>query len=260
MAVEREATHRTISLAEIADVPVFLVHVSAREAADQIAWARGRGMAVYGETCPQYFALTEGDLDKPGFEGAKFVCSPPPRDTANPDALWQALKLGTLQVVSSDHSPSRFDDPMGKKVHGENAPFTKIPNGIPGLETRMALTWSEGVAKGRITENQFVALTATAPARIYGLEGVKGSIAVGADADLVLWDPKRTTTIANDLLHHNVDYTPYEGHEVTGWPVMTVARGELVWNDGEVLAEPGRGRFLRRATPGPLKGIDRGDS
>ena len=253
MAVEREATHRAISLAEIADVPVFLVHVSAREAAEQIAWARDRGLAVYGETCPQYFALTEADLDRPGFEGAKFVCSPPPRDAANPDALWLALKLGTLQVVSSDHSPSRFDDPRGKKIHGENAPFTKIPNGIPGLETRMALTWSEGVAKGRITENQFVAMTATAPAKIYGLGGTKGSIAIGADADLVLWDPQRRTTIANAMLHHNVDYTPYEGFDVTGWPVMTIARGELVWKDGELLARPGRGRFLACGRPGPLR-------
>ena len=257
MAVEREATHRAISLAEVADVPVFLVHVSAREAAEQIAWARDRGLAVYGETCPQYLVLSEDDLDRPGFEGAKYICSPPPRDTANPDALWQALKSGVLQVVSSDHAPSRFDDPAGKKVHGENAPFSKVPNGVPGLETRLPLIWSEGVAKGRITANQFVEMTATAPARIYGLEGVKGSIAIGADADLVLWDSTRKTTITNALLHHNVDYTPYEGIEVTGWPVMTFSRGELVWDDGEVRGTAGRGRFLACGRPGPLKGVDR---
>ncbi len=252
MAVEREATHRAISLAEVADVPVFLVHVSAREAAEQIAWARNRGLAVYGETCPQYLFLSEDDLDRPGFEGAKFICSPPPRDAANPEALWQALKLGVLQIVSSDHSPSDFDGPHGKKTHGDNAPFNKVHNGIPGLETRLPLIWSEGVGKGRITANQFVDMTATAPARIYGLEGIKGSIAIGADADLVLWDTTRQTTIANDLLHHAVDYTPYQGIEVTGWPVMTFSRGELVWHDGDVRARPGHGRFLPCGTPGPL--------
>jgi dihydropyrimidinase len=257
MAVEREATHRAISLAETADVPVFLVHVSAREAAEQIAWARGRGLAVYGETCPQYLVLDASDLDRPGFEGAKFICSPPPRDPANPDALWRALQLGTLQIVSSDHSPSRFGDAAGKKIHGEDAAFDKIPNGIPGLETRLPLLWSEGVAKGRITENQFVALSATAPAKMYGLDGAKGTIGIGVDADLVLWDPARRTTIANEMLHHNVDFTPYEGLEVTGWPVMTFSRGELVWNDGEVRATPGHGRFLACGRPGPLKRLER---
>jgi dihydropyrimidinase len=252
MAVEREATHRAITLAEVARAPVFIVHVSGREAVEQIAWARSRGMPVYGETCPQYLFLSAEDMDRPGFEGAKFMCSPPPRDRANPDTLWRALKQGTLQVFSSDHSPSRFEGPDGKKAHGTDAPFTRIANGVPGLETRLPLMFSEGVAKGRISASEFVALTATNPARMYGLGQGKGTLAVGADADIVLWDPARKTTLSNDLLHHNVDFTPYEGMELTGWPVTTLSRGEVVWDDGRILAEPGRGRFLARGTPEPV--------
>jgi dihydropyrimidinase len=252
MAVEREATHRAIALAEVADAPLFVVHVSGREAIEQIAWAQSHGLPVYGETCPQYLFLTAEDMDRPGFEGAKFMCSPPPRDSANPEVLWRALTNGTLQILSSDHSPSRFDGPDGKKANGEDAPFTRIANGIPGVETRLPLMFSEGVSTGRITASEFVALTSTNPARMYGLAPAKGTIAVGSDADLTLWDPQRKTTLFNALLHHNVDFTPYEGREVTGWPVKTIARGELVWNDGVILARPGRGRFLARGTPEPV--------
>ncbi len=252
MAVEREATHRAISLAEVAGAPLFIVHVSGREAVEQIAWAQNRGLPVYGETCPQYLFLSADDMERSGFEGAKFMCSPPPRDRANPETLWRALKHGTLQVFSSDHSPSRFEGPDGKKAHGTDAPFTKIANGVPGLETRLPLMFSEGVSKGRISANEFVALTATNPARMYGLGSAKGTIAVGSDADIVLWDPDRKTTLTNDLLHHNVDFTPYEGTELTGWPVTTLSRGEVVWDDGEVRAATGRGRFLARGTPEPI--------
>jgi len=251
-AVEREASHRAISLAEVAGAAVFLVHVSAGQAVEQISWARARGLPVYGETCPQYLFLDADDLDRPGFEGAKFMCSPPPRDRANPETLWRALADDVLQVVSSDHSPSRFDGRDGKRAHGEDAPFTRIANGVPGLETRLPLLFSAGVHGGRFDICRFVALTATNPAKMYGLYPRKGTIAVGSDADLVLWDAKRKVTLANALLHHNVDYTPYEGHEVTGYPVMTLLRGETVWDDGRVLAEPGRGRFLPCGTPGPV--------
>ena len=251
-AVEREASHRAIALAEVAGAPLFLVHVSAGEAVEQIAWARGRGLPVFAETCPQYLFLTEEDLARPGFEGAKFMCSPPPRDRANPETLWRALQNDLLQVVSSDHSPSRFEGSDGKKAHGEDAPFTEIANGVPGLETRLPLLFSEGVNGGRLDLCRFVALTATNPAKIYGLYPQKGTIAVGSDADLVLWDAGRKVTITNDRLHHNVDYTPYEGRPVTGWPVRTLLRGRTVWNDGRVEVRPGEGRFLPCATPLPV--------
>jgi dihydropyrimidinase len=189
----------------------------------------------------------------PGFEGAKCICSPPPRDKANQQAIWQGLAGGVFQVFSSDHAPFRFDGPDGKRVAGAEAPYRKVPNGVPGIETRLPILFSEGVAAGRITLQQFVALTAANPARIYGLAPRKGTIAVGADADLAIWDPERKVTIRNADLHHNVDYTPYEGLQVTGWPVTTLSRGEVVWDGGAVLAEPGRGRFLPCDPPEPAK-------
>ena len=217
-AVEREATHRAISVAEVADVPILIVHVSGREAIEQIAWAKSRGLRVYGETCPQYLFLTAEDLDAEGFEGAKCICSPPPRDRANQEAVWTAIENGLFDIFSSDHAPFSFNDPKGKKARGEAAPFAHVPNGIPGLETRLPLLFSAGVGGGRIELTRFVALTATNPARLYGLYPRKGTIAVGADADIAIWDPKRAVTITNERLHHAVDYTPYEGMSVTGWP------------------------------------------
>lgn len=248
---EREATHRAIALAELVDVPVLIVHVSGREAVEQIGRAQAQGLRVLAETCPQYLFLTAADLDLPGHEGAKCVCSPPPRDKANQQAIWTGLANGTFSVFSSDHAPFRMNDPKGKLVCGPAAPFSKIPNGIPGVETRLALLLSEGVLKGRITLQQFVALTATNPARIYGLAGRKGSIAIGADADLVLWNTDRSVRITNARLHHNVDYTPYEGIEVTAWPDTVIARGEILVQAGEPAgaAVKGRGRFLRCERP-----------
>lgn len=248
--VEREATHRAIALAEIVGVPILIVHVSAAEAAEQIRWAQQRGLPVKGETCPQYLFLTAEDLDREAFEGAKFMCCPPPRDRRHQEAMWQALQDGTFQVFSSDHSPYRFDDAeTGKKIAGSPAPFTKVPPGMPGIETRLPLLFSEGVGRGRIDLQRFVSLSATEAARIYGLYPRKGTIAVGSDADLALWDPERRVTIRNTLLHHAVDYTPYEGMTVTGWPIVTISRGEIVWRDGEVLARAGRGAFLPCARP-----------
>lgn len=251
--VEREATHRAISLAELVDVPVLVVHVSGPEAIEQIRWAQGRGLPVYAETCPQYLFLTAEDLNLDGFEGAKHICSPPPRDKASQAAVWTGIENGTFQVFSSDHAPFRYEDPEGKKVRGETAAFAHVPNGVPGLETRLPLLYSAGVHGGRIDLNRFVALAATNAARIYGLYPRKGTIAVGSDADLALWDPEREVTIRNAGLHHAVDYTPYEGMTVHGWPVLTLSRGRVVWRDGEVLARPGVGAFLRCARPAPAR-------
>ncbi len=243
--VEREATHRAISLAELVDVPVLIVHVSSREAMEQIAHAQSRGLGVFAETCPQYLFLTADDLDLEGFEGAKCICSPPPRDKDNQQAIWNGLAGGVFQVFSSDHAPFRYDDPLGKMIKGKDASFAKVPNGIPGIETRLPLLFSEGVGKGRIELTRFVALTATNPARVYGLYPRKGTIAVGADADLAIWDPEREVTISNEILHHNVDYTPYEGKKVKGWPESVISRGEVVVDNGKMIARKGRGEFLR---------------
>jgi dihydropyrimidinase len=247
--VEREATHRAISLAELVDVPILIVHVSGREAIEQIRWAQARGLRIYAETCPQYIALTADDLARPGFEGAKCICSPPPRDKANQAAVWDGLQGDVFQVFSSDHAPFRYADPKGKMVKGDKAAFAYVPNGVPGVETRLPILFSEGVAAGRIALTKFVALTATNPARMYGLYPAKGTIAVGADADIVIVDPEKRVRLTNDLLHHNVDYTPYEGMEITGWPTVTVSRGEVVWRDGAFAAAKGRGRFMPCALP-----------
>ncbi|MFQ5783254.1 MAG: dihydropyrimidinase [Alphaproteobacteria bacterium] len=243
--VEREATQRAITLAEVIGAPVLIVHVSSAEAIAEIRRARNRGICVYGETCPQYLFLTADDMDRAGFEGAKYMCTPPPRDAANQEIVWRALAGGVFQVYSSDHAPYRYADPRGKMCHGEDAPFPKIPQGVPGIEARLPLLFSEGVGKGRIDLNAFVALSATNAAKIYGLYPRKGTIAVGSDADIAIWDPARRVTIGHEMLHDNLDYTPYEGRTVTGWPTITIARGEVVWRDGEVLGAPGRGRFLR---------------
>lgn len=250
---EREATHRAISLAELIDVPVLIVHVSGPEAIEQIRWAQGRGLRVYGETCPQYLMLTSDDLDQPGFEGAMCVCSPPPRDPVAQEAVWQALETGVFQVFSSDHAPFRYDDPNGKKLNGELASFAHIPNGIPGLETRLSILFSEGVIKERIDATRFVALTATNPAKIYGLYPRKGTIAIGSDADITLWDPRARFTVRNQNLHHAVDYTPYEGLELMGRPVLTLCRGTVVSRDGAPVGGAGYGQFLECERPQPAR-------
>ena len=258
--VEREATHRAIALAELLDTPILLVHVSAREAIEQIRWGQGRGLAIHGETCPQYLFLTEDALEG-GAEAARCICSPPPRDEANRQAVWDALENGTFDVVSSDHAPFR-SGADGKAVNGRDATFDRVPNGIPGLETRMPLLMSEGVMGGRIDIHRFVALTATHAARLYGLYPRKGTIAVGSDADLVIWNQDARFRLRNEHLHHAVDYTPYEGMELSAWPACTLSRGEVVWSgrhgDGRLPAPPGRGQFLRcdppaaaRPTPRP---------
>ena len=246
--VEREAIQRVIALAELVDVPIQIFHVSSAEGAEEIRRAQGRGLKVYGETCPQYLAFTASDLDRAGQEGAKFVFSPAPHSAADQEALWQHIRLGTLGVVSSDHAPYQFEGPKGKQAIAKESPFAKIPNGIPGLETRMPYLFSEGVAKGRIDLQTFVAITATNPAKLFGLHPRKGSIACGMDADIGIWDPGLSRTVRNSDLHHAVDHTPYEGMTLTGWPVATLVRGQVVMEAGSRLVEPGFGQFQPRGT------------
>ncbi len=249
MLVEREATHRAIALAELVDVPILIVHVSGREAVEQIRWARAHGLSVFGETCPQYLFLTASDLGiDDNYAGARCVCSPPPRDKGNQEVIWNALADGLFTVFSSDHAPFRYDAPEGKKPGGQEVAFRHIPNGIPGLETRLPLLYSEGVLGGRITLERFVELTSTNPAKAYGLHPRKGTIAIGSDADLVVWD-ERKQVLRNAALHHAVDYTPYEGIELAAWPALTLAAGEVVWDGTHFHPRRGRGRFLRCGPP-----------
>jgi dihydropyrimidinase len=244
--IEREATHRAIALAELVDQPIQVFHVSCSEVGEEIARARHRGLKVWGETCPQYFVLTAEHMDRPGFEGAKFMCSPSPRSVADQECLWDDIRRGTLDVVSSDHSGWCYDGNRGKRVKGDNAPFVDIPNGVPGLAARMPIMFSEGVSKGRIDPTLFVRLVATNPAKLFGLYPRKGTIAPGADADLVLFDPNARVTLTNAHMQQAIDYTPYEGLEVTGWPVATIKEGRVAMREGRVQVEPGSGRFLPR--------------
>jgi len=250
---ESEASRRAIDLARLADAKLLIVHVSSPEAARAIREARDRGLPIYGETCPQYLFLTADDLDRDGMEGAKFCCSPPPRDKDAQDAIWLGLTNGTFQVFSSDHAPYRFDD-SGKLSAGLNPTFKKIANGVPGLETRMPLLFSEGVGKGRLSLNEFVALTATNAAKIYGLHPRKGTLAVGSDADIAIWDPAWKRTITQDMLHDNMDYTPYEGLTVTGWPRTVINRGSVIVDCETLLVERGAGQFLERVPANAGKG------
>jgi dihydropyrimidinase len=243
--VEREATHRAITLAELVDVPVMIVHVSNREAMEEIRRAQQRGLKVFGETCPQYLVLTEKDMEGLNMEGAKYVCSPPPRDVASQQACWEGLQQGVFSVFSSDHCPFRYDE-TGKLTAKGRTSFRWVPNGIPGIETRLPILFSEGVSKGRIDLNRFVALSSTNHARTYGLYPRKGTIAVGSDADIAIWDPAREVVISQKILHHGSDYTPYEGLSVTGWPVTMLLRGEKMVADGQLVGRKGAGRHLAR--------------
>lgn len=249
MLVEREATHRAIALSELVDVPILVVHVSGREAVDQIRWARGQGLNIYAETCPQYLFLTAEDLGiDDQYDGAKCVCSPPPRDKSNQQVIWNGLADGMFTVFSSDHAPYKYDDATGKKPAGQEVAFRHIPNGIPGLETRMPLLWSEGVMAGRITPQRFVELTSTNAAKAYGLHPRKGTLSIGADADMVIWD-ERDLLVRNSMLHHAVDYTPYESMRLSAWPGVTLSRGEIIWDGSRPSCPPGRGKFLTCGTP-----------
>lgn len=246
IAAEREATHRAISLAEIVDIPIVIVHVSNGQAIEEINRARARGATITAETCPQYLVLTADDLKGMNWEGAKFVCSPPPRNTAEQEACWKGLQDGSFQLFSSDHCPYVYDSETGKLNPKGAKSFRHIPNGIPGVETRLPILFSEGVMKNRIDINRFVALTSTNHAKTYGLYPRKGTIAIGSDADIAIWDPNVETVIKHENLHDGSDYTPYEGLEVRGWPVTVLIRGKIMIEDGNLVGEKGDGAYLRR--------------
>src|ERR1700719_3406630 len=243
---EAEAFNRLIGMAALLDQPIMIFHVSTAEGAKVIRDARGQGLKVFAETCPQYLFLTADDLDRPGIEGAKWMCSPPPRRPADQEALWTALALGDLQTISSHHAPYRFDQ-TGKLRAGPNPNFKQVANGLPGLEVRLPLLVDAMVSKGRLGLEKFVELTATAPARIYNLHPRKGSIAVGADADIAIWDPQREVTLSDEMMHDLTGYTPYAGRKLRGWPVTVLSRGRVIVADGKRSVEAGSGRFLARS-------------
>jgi dihydropyrimidinase len=249
-AAEATGTERAIALAEMAKVPVYIVHLSAQRALERVMEARDRGLPAYAETCPQYLFCSEDDLrgKPPGqgegeFEGAKFVCTPPLRPKHHHDHLWRGLKNHDLQVVSTDHCPFCM---KGQKELGRND-FSKIPNGMPGIETRLHLLY-EGVRDGRISLNRFVEITSTAPAKIFGLYPKKGTIAVGADADVVVWDPEKRFELSHKNLHMRADYAPFEGKTVIGAPSQVLSRGEVIVDNDKLLGHKGRGQFVRRGT------------
>lgn len=261
---EDEATYRAISLAEVMDTPILIVHMSSKVAAEHVRRAQTRLLPVHAETCPHYLYLQSDKLKGAEFEGAKGVCSPPLRDSPmDLDAMWAGLKNGTFTTVSSDHAAHKFDHARGKKaglVDGMPQ-FRKIPNGLPGLETRMPLLF-EGVLNGKISIMKFVELTSANPAKLYGLGERKGTIAPGYDADLTIWYPTREQCVRggvkemqafdlrNEILHHDIDYTPFENFRFRNWPKYTLLRGKVVWNrdNGGIKGEKGHGIFLKRGS------------
>src|SRR5882672_6644186 len=241
---EAEATHRAIALAEIADVPIYIVHLSAAEALEMVTEARDRGLPAHAETCPQYLFLSYESYEEPDFGGAKYVMSPPLRDRAKQDQLWRGLAFNDLQVISTDHCPFCMKE---QKELGRND-FSKIPNGAPGIETRMSLVYDGGVRPGRISLNRFVELTSTAAAKIFGLFPRKGTIAPGSDADIVVFDPNRKIRLSAKTLHMKVDYNPYEGREVTGATDTVISRGRVIIDNGTFVGRAGSGSFIKRAS------------
>jgi len=239
--LEGEATARVLALAEVAGAAAYIVHLTCNEALEAVRDARRRGVRAFAETCPQYLYLSSDDLAKPGFEGAKVVCSPPVRDAWHQEPLWRGLATGDLQVVATDHCPFNY---VGQKDMGKDD-FRKIPNGMPALETRMHLI-HEGVNQGRLSLTRFVDAMCTQPAKLFGLYPQKGALVPGADADIVIWDPKREVDLSAAALHMRVDYSPYEGKKVMGGPTKVYRRGQLIVDGDRFLGAAGEGRYLRR--------------
>ena len=243
---EAEAVHRAIALAEIAGAPVYIVHLSSEDALNQVREARDRGVPAFAETCPQYLLLSIEELERPNFEGAKYVFTPPLRPKEHLPKLWDGLEHDHLQVVSTDHCPFCFED---QKILGKDD-FTKIPNGGPGIENRLQLIHHHGVNAGKLSLNRFVELTSTTPARLFGMYPKKGEIAPGSDADLVIWDPNALYTISSKTHHMRVDYSMFEGYQVKGNARTVLSRGEVIVDRGEFFGKPGRGEYLKRAARG----------
>jgi len=239
---EAEGVHRAIALAEMAGSSVYIVHLSCDDSLQEVTRARDMGINAYAETCPQYLFLDYSVYEQPGFEGAKYVMTPPIREKWNQEKLWRGLKFNDLQVVATDHCPFCMKE---QKELGKND-FSKIPNGGPGVENRMSLVFNGGVAEGRISLNRFVEITSTAAAKIFGLFPRKGTIAVGSDADIVIFDPDEEMTISAKTHHMNVDYSCYEGWKVRGVTKTVLSRGEVVIEEGKYVGKPGKGQFLKR--------------
>lgn len=250
--LEGEATGRAAKLTEMVNGQLYVVHVTCEDAVEKITEARNKGVDIWGETCPQYLVLDQSYLEKPDFEGAKYVWSPPLREKKNQEVLWNALKTGQLQTIGSDQCSFDF---KGQKDLGRND-FTKIPNGGPTIEDRMSILFSEGVKKERITLNQFVDMTSTRVAKLFGLFPQKGTIAVGSDADLVIFDPNIKRIISADTHHMAVDYNAFEGMEITGEPVSVLSRGQFIIRDKQFVGEAGKGKFLKRAKYNTLRKTD----
>jgi dihydropyrimidinase len=240
--MEGEAVHRVFKLAELAGTPAYIVHLSSRDALNEVREARDRGMAAFAETCPQYLFLSTDDMAQPGFEGAKFVCSPPLRTADHQEELWKGLAGGDLQVVSTDHAPFNY---VGQKDLGKDD-FSKIPNGLPSVEDRFTLLYG-GVEAGHIGLNRFVEIVATAPAKMFGLYPRKGTIAPGSDADVVVFDPRVERVISAERHHMRVDYSCYEGRKVRGLPEVVLQRGRVLVENGEFHGKPGWGTFIPRS-------------
>lgn len=239
---EGEAVNRMADITSVTGCPLYIVHLSCEEGLNHIKEAKDKGQKIFAETCPQYLVLDEKCYSLPENEGLKYICSPPIRDKHHQEKLWEGIREGYIQTVATDHCSFSFSE---QKMMGKDD-FRKCPNGLPGVETRVALMFSEGVSKGRININKFVEAVSTNPAKLFGIYPQKGCIAVGSDADLVVIDPKLKKKIIKEELHENTDYTPFENIEVTGYPVMTISRGEIIVKDNEFIGQKGRGKFLKR--------------
>ncbi|MBU6427779.1 MAG: dihydropyrimidinase [Cyanobacteria bacterium REEB65] len=254
--LEGEGVHRAIAIAEVADCPIYIVHLSSADALEQVRWARDRGIAAFAETCPQYLLLDETYYDRPNFEGAKWVMTPALREKWNQEVLWKGFGLGDLATIATDHCPFCF---KGQKELGLDD-FTKIPNGAPGVENRMSLIYNAGVVGGKLSLNKFVELTSTNAAKLFGMFPRKGTLAVGSDADIVVFDPQRRETISIDhphTHHMKVDYSAWEGVTVQGWPEIVLSRGKVVVDNGQWLGKAGSGRFIKRGRYGNLLRAER---